>query len=406
MSSIILTILIILFLNGIVSAVETAIYSITPHRAKFLAEKHRVGAMLFSLKESIELPMTTLIALSNFITITGSIFVGLMAASVFGAKWLSLFAAILTFLIMLFGEIIPKRLGERYAEQISLAFAPIVLILSRLFAPVIWITRVLTRPFLGKRPQIVSKEEISFLTRMAAKEGVIKSGENQIIQHVFKLNDITAADIMTPRAFVDFIDGNKTVGEMEDFIREAKHSRFPVFDKNENNVIGMVHQRNLLMALVNGELNKPVKNYAWDAVMISESRLADDVLHDLRDKRAHLAVVVSEYGEIVGVVGVEDVVEELIGEIIDEKDIAPELIKRVSRNEIIVHGQTRVSYINDFFNTFIKSKKTINGFLLDKLGELPQVGAEYKENNLSFFIEAVGPRTIDRVRILKIQSKQ
>jgi putative hemolysin len=206
---------------------------------------------------------------------------------------------------------------------------------------------------------------------------------------------------MTPKHMVTFVDGNKTIGEMAEFIQKTNHSRLPVFDGEENNIIGIVHQRNLLLAITKGELTQPIKNYAWDAMIVPETRIIDDLLKDMREKRAQLAVVVSEYGNIVGVVGIEDIIEELVGEIIDEKDIVPETIKRVSKNEILVHGQTRISYVNQFFNTDIKSKKTVNGFLLDKLGELPREGQTFEVKDIKFVVEMVGPRTIDRVRITK-----
>ena len=135
--------------------------------------------------------------------------------------------------------------------------------------------------------------------------------------------------------------------------------------------------------------------------MVPESRLIDDLLRDMREKRAQLSVVVSEYGNVIGVVGIEDIIEELVGEIVDEKDVVPEVIKRASKNEIIVHSQTRIPYINHFFNTEIKSRKTINGFLMDKFGELPREGQSLDYPGLQLVADIVGPRTIERVRIIK-----
>src|SRR3989338_3302919 len=198
---------------------------------------------------------------------------------------------------------------------------------------------------------------------------------------------------MTPKPLVDFIDGNRTVAELAEAVKTAKHSRLPVYENDANNIVGVVHQRNLLIALANGEVDQPVKNFAWDAMIVPESRPIDDLLKDMREKRAQLAVVISDYGNVVGGVG--------IGEIIDEKDVAPELIKRVSKNEIVVHGQTRVAYINQFFNTEIKSKKNLNGFLLEKFGEVPEEGVVLELGGIRFVAEAVGPRAIDRVRISK-----
>src|SRR3989338_707945 len=401
MSTLILFVLLLLFLDALVSAAEAAIYSVPLHRAKFLADKYRLGKILLPLKESMERPITTLIALSNFITILGSVMTGIIADRVFGEEWVGAFAAVLTFLVMVFGEIAPKRLGERYAEHVALAAAPAVLALSGIFTPITWLIQKITRPFLGSVPKTTSEEEIAFLAGVAEKEGAIEHEENRPIQTIFRFNDITAADIMTPKPLVDFIDGNRTVAELAEVVKTAKHSRLPVYENDVNNIVGVVHQRNLLIALANGEVDQPVKNFAWDAMIVPESRPIDDLLKDMREKRAQLAVVISDYGNVVGVVGIEDIIEELVGEIIDEKDVAPELIKRTGKNEILVHGQTRVAYVNQFFNTEVKSKKSVNGFLLEKFGEVPEAGAAFEVDNIRFHVEAVGPRSIDRVRIIK-----
>jgi CBS domain containing-hemolysin-like protein len=401
MSTLILFVLLLLFLDALVSAAEAAIYSVPLHRAQLLAGKYRLGKALVLLKESMERPITTLIALSNFITILGSIVTGIIAARVFGEEWVGVFAAVLTFLVIIFGEIAPKRLGGRYAEYVALAVAPAVLTLSGIFTPITWLITKLTRPFLGSAPKTTSEEEIMFLAGIAGKEGAIEHEESRLIRTIFRFNDITAADIMTPKPHVDFIDGNRTVGELADVVKTAKHSRLPVYETDVNNIVGVVHQRNLLVALANGETDQPVKHYAWDAMIVPESRPIDDLLKDMREKRTQLAVVVSDYGDVVGVVGIEDIIEELVGEIIDEKDVAPELIKRVNKNEIVVHGQTRIAYINQFFNTEIKGRKNVNGLLLDKLGALPEEGAAFEFGGIRFVAEAVGPRAIDRVRIIK-----
>lgn len=387
--------------DALVSVAEAAIYSVPLHRAQMLAKKNKLGKILLSLKESMEIPITTLIALSNFITIAGSIFAGIMATRVFGDRWIGLFSGCLTFLIMIFGEMIPKRLGVKYSSSIALFASPSVKIVSYAFMPFAWMINRITTPLLMSQETITSEEEIAHLVSVAEKEGTIESGEKQLIQRVFHFNDVTAGDIMTPKHLVSFIDGAKTIGDMKDFILRSGNSRLPVFEGEHNNIVGIVHQRNLLIALAKEETGQPIRNYAWEAMMVPESRLIDDLLRDMREKRAQLSVVVSEYGNVIGVVGIEDIIEELVGEIVDEKDVVPEVIKRASKNEIIVHGQTRIPYINHFFNTEIKSRKTINGFLMDKFGELPREGQSLDYPGLQLVADIVGPRTIERVRIIK-----
>ena len=392
----------VLLADALVSAAEAAIYTVPIHRAKLLAQKSRFGRILFALKESMEIPITTLNVLSNGIVIIGSVFAGLVAERTFNEAWIGPFATGLTFLVMIFGEIVPKRLGERYSELVAVAAAPGVFLASRIFVPVTWLIRRITSPLLGESGNGgASKEEIALLASMASEQGTIEKEEGQLIQRVMGFGDVTAADIMTPKPFVTFLDGSKTIGESSKFIQELKNSRAPVFEGDTNHILGIAHQRSLLIALAKGELDAQIKKYIWDAMIVPESRLIDDLLRDMREKHAQLAIVVSEYGNVVGVVGIEDILEELVGEIIDEKDIAPEFIKRASKTEIIAHGQTRISYINHFFNTEIKSKKTLNGFLSEKFGRIPKSGETYAYKELRFVIDAATAHEVERVRIIK-----
>ncbi|MDO8515669.1 MAG: hemolysin family protein [bacterium] len=401
MSYLFLVILLILISDSLVSASEAAIFSVPMNRVRQLAENSSNAKVLLSLKESMSGPTTTLIALSNLITILGSVTVGVVTAERLGDAWVGFVGAILTFLIMIFAEIIPKRLGERYATNVALVMARPIKAVSVVFLPITWFIEKMTSPFLPNGSISVSKEEIMFLTRQGAKDGSIPAYEGQLIQGVFRLADVTAGDMMTPKPFVFFLDGKKTVKEVIPLIEKRSHSRVPVYEEHKEKVTGVVRVRELLLALNEGKGETLVKEYARKPLVIPEARLGEDLLKDFLAAKSHLAIVVDDYGSMVGVVGLEDVLEEIVGEIVDEKDVRPELIKRVARNIIVTHGQTHIPHINHFFNTAIKSKKTLNGFLLQKLGHLPSSGESFKFDNLDFFIEEVSPSSVERVKITK-----
>lgn len=401
MTSLLLIVLTVIVLDSIVSASEAAIFSIPLNRVRQLAEKKSSAKVLLSLKESMARPIATLIALSNLITILGSVFVGWITSRLLGEFWVGVVGAILTFLIMIFAEIIPKRLGEKYAEPISLVMARPIRAVAVIFNPIVKVIEKITGPFLPKGEISISREDLAFLTHQGAKEGSIKPYEERMIEGIFKLSDVTAGDMMTPKPFVFFLDGRKTLKEVLPLLQKENHSRIPVYEENKDKVIGIVHQRELLRALTDGKGDTLVKDYIKKPLVVPESRLGEDLLRDFLSAKIHLAVVVDDYGAVAGVVGLEDVLEEIVGEIVDEKDVTPELIKRVAKNQIVVHGQTHIPYINHFFNVNIQSKKTINGFLLRKFGRLPQVGESVKLENLTIAVEEVSHSAIERVRIVK-----
>src|SRR3989344_2883636 len=404
MSNLILLAFGVVVLSGILSMVEASLFSYSLTKARVAAQRGgRSAKLALEIREKPFRAIATFVILSTTVSTAGSILVGSYAASLFSNLGVGVFSAILTFLAIIFSEILPKNIGERWSHIIfPIAAIPLVW-LSLVLSPLVKIFEIITKPFtIGASPFMTSEEEIALLTKVGASEGTIEPQEAEMIQRVFKLNDITAGDMMTPKPFVEMIDGSKTLRETADFIKSAKHSRFPVYEADTNNITGVVHQRDLVGGIVSGDFDKRVSEYAREAVMVPELRLADDLLRDFQEKRSHLAVVVSDFGNVVGVVGLEDVLEELVGEIIDEKDVAPELIKRVSKNEIIAHGQTRIAQVNHFFNTEVKSHKTVNGFLLEKFGKIPEKNEKLEMAGLVFHAEEVGPRQIDRARIVKI----
>ena len=403
MASLIVAVVTILFLDGLVSASEAAVFSVPLFRARLLAKKSKLGKTLLSLKESMEFPITTLVSLSNLITIVGSVLTGLIAADVFGEEWVGAFAAVLTFLIMIFAEIIPKRLGERFAEPIGLAVAVPLFFISRLFSPITWFIRKCTEPFGRGKKSITSEEEIAFLVTMGTEEGAIRKHEGEFINRVFKLNDITAYDMMTPAMSATLLNAKDTVLAAKETIQNASHSRIPVWSESPDHVIGIAHQRELLRALVEGRNELLVEDFVQPALIVRDTRLGDELLRDFKEKRQHMAIVTNRDGRLVGVVGLSDVLEELIGEVIEEQEVSPELIKRVSRYEVVAHGKTALPFLNYFFNLDLQGASTLNDFLRITLGHLPRTGEiiEDAAQQLKFVVEEATTRGAKKVRITK-----
>ncbi|MBI2035773.1 MAG: HlyC/CorC family transporter [Candidatus Liptonbacteria bacterium] len=404
MAALVILALGLITIGGTLSLIEAALFSYPISKARVYVAQGKFGVRkALELREKPLKTIATLVVLSSTISTVGSIFMGTLAAELFSDLGIGIFSAILTFFMITLAEILPKNIGERWSPVIfPLAAVPLSW-LTILISPLVVILEIISKPFTsGASPFTTSEEEIALLTQAGVKEGVIRAGEAAMIERVFKLNDITAGDMMTPRPFVTFLDGGVTIKDAAEFIKNAKHSRLPVYQGNKDNIVGIVHQRDLLRALASDEFDKKVLSYAKEAFFVPDTRLADDLIHDFQEKRLHLAVVVSEYGNIVGVVGLEDVLEELVGEIIDEKDIVPEIIKRVSKDEIIAHGQTKIASINHFFNTEIKSKKTLHGFLTEKLNHAPELGEAFELNGLKFQVEEVSGHQIQKVRVVKI----
>ncbi|PPS43146.1 hemolysin family protein [Chroococcidiopsis sp. TS-821] len=315
-------VLVILTGSALCSGVETALLSISTIRARQLAQSNIPSAVaLLSIKEKISRPIATIVILNNIFNIVGSIVIGSVATHVLGDTWLGIFSAILTFLIIIFGEIVPKTVGERYAEPISLLAAIPVKGLTFLLKPLVWIVEKATLPFTkGKRRPTTNEAEIKLLANIGYQEGIIEDDEAEMIQRVFRLNDLTAADLMTPRTIVTYLPGNLTLAECKREIITSQHTRIIVVEESIDRVLGFALKQKLLAAMVEGKNDQKVASLTRQVRFVPETIRADKLLKNFLEAREHLAVVVDEYGNVAGVITLEDVLEVLTGEIVDETD--------------------------------------------------------------------------------------
>ncbi|NES25000.1 MAG: HlyC/CorC family transporter, partial [Symploca sp. SIO3E6] len=291
-----------------------------------------------AIRQKMNRPIATVVILNNIFNIVGSIVIGSMAAKVLGDAWLGLFSAILTFLIIVCSEIIPKTLGERYAENLSLSVAIPLKFLTVLFTPLVWLMEKVTTPFTqGKKIPTTNEAEIRFLATIGRQEGVIEDDEAEMIQRVFRLNDLTAADLMTPRVIVTYLRGNSTLAEVKQETIRSQHTRIIVIKDSLDQVMGLVLKDELLTAMIEGATNQKVVTLIRPVRFVPETIRADKLLRVFQSRREHLMVVLDEYGGVSGVVTLEDVLEVLTGEIVDETDTTIDLqqIARKRRERLL-----------------------------------------------------------------------
>jgi len=335
--TLIIIILAILLGSAVFSGIEAALFSISLSRAKIFLEKKKKGAgSLVIIKEKMSRPITVIVIFNNLFNIVGSIMVGAVAAQNFGSAWIGIISAMLTFLIIIFGEIIPKSIGENYAGPISLTVSAPLLLLTKFFYPAIWFIEKITKSF-TVRKKIISEEEIRILSHLGHLEGAIEKDEKEMIQKVFKLNDLAARDIMTPRTAVVALDGDNSIGSIEKKIYSLTNSRLPIYRGSKDKITGVCHQRELLIALARAEKDKKVSEFRREVMVVPEYMKADDLLSFFQKQRCHLAIVVDEFGTTLGIVTLEDVLEQLVGEIVDETDehVDMRVKARKARKEIL-----------------------------------------------------------------------
>ena len=322
MEKLITIILIVIIGSGLFSMIEAALFSVPLNKAKVLFEQKRRGSKsLVFVKENIHRFITVIVIFNNIFNIVGSVIVGIVTLNVLGSAWIGVISAILTFLIIVFAEIIPKSIGGSYAISISLFISKPLIIIAKLFSPFIFIIDFFTNPF-KKIEKTISEDEIKILSHLGHIEGSIEADEKEMIQKVFMLNDLTAKDIMTPRTVVESLREESTLNENKEKIYSVPHSRLPVYNKNLDDIIGICHQRDLLIALSKNEGNRKVSEFARRDLLlfVSENIRVDELIPLFQKQKIHLAIVNDGFGGTAGVVTLEDVLEQIVGEIVDETD--------------------------------------------------------------------------------------
>jgi CBS domain containing-hemolysin-like protein len=317
-----LSVLAVLLLSGLCSGSEAALFSVPTVKARQLAQTEgRAGKVLLSIRENMSRPIASIVILNNIANIVGSIAVGSIAASVLGSTWLGLFSGILTLLVIVFSEIIPKTLGERYAERVALFVAPPVQGLTAIFTPLVWLIEKLTAPITkGATSPTTNEAEIKLLAKIGQQEGIIETDEFEMIQHVFRLNDVTAGELMTPRTVMTYFDGNQSLTDVSTRIIQSQHSRIVIIGESIDDILGVALKDELLTAIIKDQGEQPISAFAHDVNMVPAGMRGDSLLQVFQQNRQHLSVVLDEYGGVAGVVTLEDVLETLTGEIIDETD--------------------------------------------------------------------------------------
>lgn len=322
MLNLIILVIGVLLVSGLCSMTEAAILSLPLVKTRILFDQKRRGAKdLLIIKENIHSAIATIVVLNNSVNIVGSIFVGRQALSLFGNEWLGLVSAVITFLIIVISEVIPKTIGEHYKVMVSLSSAKILRSIMFLFKPMIQILIVMTSIFRkGPIAPKVTEEEIKAMLRLGRDAGTVEVDEEKLCNKVFKLNDVRASHIMKPIDQIYALPAEGTLTEIRDSILNSKHSRIAVYDKDVSKIIGIAQQRILLKEIAKDNYEAKVKDFMTRPIFVNENEKADDLLSKFQAYHQHLFIVQDKEGRNVGIVSMEDVLEELFGEIYDERD--------------------------------------------------------------------------------------
>ncbi len=326
----------ILIASFLCSLTEAALLSLPLVRARILCEEKRKNAKdLLYLKENLPVAIAFIVIANNSINIIGSIYVGQRVSLAFGSHWLGWISAAFTFLIIVFGEIIPKTLGERYKVVVALLIAKPLRFLLWIFRPLIQL--IATHPSLKiyRAAPRVSEDEIKIMLKLGRDAGTVEMDEELLCNRVFKLNDVYAAQIMKPLEKIAALSAHKTLEEAREDIINSHFSRIAVYDQHPLDIVGIVQQSILLQHIAKNNLKACVKEFMAPPIIVPWLTKADALLEKFQAYQQHLFIVQDSNKKNVGIVTMEDVLEELFGEIYDEKDARKSKLKKIDPKEKI-----------------------------------------------------------------------
>ncbi len=404
---------VLLVLSGIFSGSETALVSLSMARAESLYREGRAGAhALYILKKDPSRMLITILIGNNVVNIAASAMATVVATEYFGNRGPGIAVGVLTILILIFGEITPKSLATRFAERISLFISPIIYGLMRLIYPLVWtflqFTNWIQSRTKAAEDPLVTESEVITMVEHGEVEGVIETDEREMIQRVFNFNDLKAEDVMTPRRQVFRLDGRRLVKDVLPEILKQPYTRIPLFAADADEIVSLVFMRDLMNVVMSGDLDMPVSQIAREPVFTPANTPTDELVRTLRSKRRHMAIVVDEHGAMVGVVTLEDLLEELVGEIYDESDEKPDEIMELSKERILVNGASELRVVEDYFGIDIPGKPTdtINRWLLEHTERIPMEDEEFELDGLNIRVQDASSRRIHQVILQKIDDPQ
>lgn len=312
----------VLLTSGLCSMTEAAILSLPLLKARVLYDQKRKGSKdLLAIKENINSAIATIVILNNSINIIGAIFVGQEVMRIFGDEWLGISSAILTFLIIVIAEVIPKTIGEHYKIRISLGSAKILRLITWIFSPFTRILILAGNIFRGKSvvPK-VTEDEIKIMLKLGRDAGTVEVDEENLCSKVFKLNDVKAVHIMKPIDQIYTLPAEQRLLDLKDSILNSQYSRIAVYKGDVLKIVGIVQQRVLLREIAKDNYEAKVEDFMTRPIFVNENEKADDLLSKFQAYHQHLFIVHDKKSNNIGIVSMEDVLEELFGEIYDEKD--------------------------------------------------------------------------------------
>ena len=406
----IVVLIILLLLSAFFSSAETALTTVNKIKMRSLAEDGNKNAKLvLKITDNPSKMLSAILIGNNIVNLSASSLTTTIAIK-FGADIaVAIATGIITVLILIFGEIVPKTAATAKSEKLSLLYAYPIRLVMVVVTPISFIINILARVILfllridpNAKNDTMTEDELLTIVDVSHEDGVIEEEEREMIYNVFNLGDARAKDVMVPRVNVVFANVENTYSELIDIFREHKFTRIPVYEETTDNVIGTINMKDLL--LYDNTTEFAIRNFLREAYFTYEHKVVSELLVEMREASYNIAIVLDEYGETAGLITLEDILEEIVGEIHDEYDEyeEDELLTRINDFEYILEGSISLDDLNDRLELKLESEEydSLGGFIIENLDRLPDVGDEITTaSGLRLVVDSLDKNRVEKVHI-------
>lgn len=398
-------------LSGFFSGLEVALVGTSQATVERLVkEKKRGSKALQRLKENPGWMMSAVNLGNNLVNVGSSAIATVVAIKIFGDEGLGIAVGIMTFLIIVFGEVTPKTYCNANATKVALRASSILLFFSYATYPIVWMLERITRVMIkvtgsDYHPPALTEKEIMGIIDQGHRDEAIEKTERDLVQSALRFDDTVIRTVMTPRTKMFVLPANMLIFDALPLINKSPHSRFPIYGKSNDDIVGFVHVRDVLRELENENKIATLKQISRDPVFASQEKMVSALLREMKGRKTHMAIVLDEHGGVEGLVTLEDLIEEIVGEIEDETDAENKnKFQIIDKDTVITSGDVQIDQINELFKTHIPEGddySTLNGLLHHKLQDIPHEGDKVELDNLRIVVEKVTKNVPEKVRIEK-----
>lgn len=402
---------VLILLSALFSSAETSLTTSNKLKIQSLADQGSKRArILLKISEDSGKMLSAILIGNNLVNNAATALTTSLIIQLFGNSVVGIATGVITLLILIFGEISPKTLATIHSEKMALLYAPLIHFLMKIFTPVIFIVNKLSMGVLfllrvnpDQKVNTMTEHELRTIVDVSHEDGVIESEEKEMIYNVFDMGDAKAKDIMVPRVHVTFADINSTYDELIEIFREDKFTRLPIYEEITDNVVGTINMKDLLLYNYNDKKEFHVRDILREAYFTYEYKSISELLVEMRQASINIAIVLDEYGETAGLITLEDLLEEIVGEIHDEYDEnEEEFVRQINDREYIIEGSMNLDDLNDSLGLNLSSEDydSLGGFIIEHLDRLPEQGDELTtDDGIRLVVEALQKNRVESVHL-------